>query len=132
MFFSHLIIVLCAFALGAVANRHHFCWCESDQVADHDLCLTQAACAKYPQDKFFGVHYDYGDPSAKAISKMNFKRQECYGTREWPVIAKPYLGGNEFEDSCNAAASDAAVINACGTSPGVRTGVKSKCSLGFQ
>ncbi|KAK2007065.1 hypothetical protein LZ32DRAFT_622473 [Colletotrichum eremochloae] len=113
MLFSHFLIILCKFALSAVANRHHFCWCASDQAEDHDLCLTEAACARYPQDKFFRVHYELGDPNAKAVSRMNFKREECYGTREWPVIPKPYLGGNEFEDSCYAAAKDPAVVNAC-------------------
>jgi len=50
---------------------------------------------------------------------MNFKKQECYGTLGWPVAPKPFLGGDEFEESCFAAASDPAVINACGISPGV-------------
>ncbi|KAF4828238.1 ATP-dependent DNA helicase pfh1 [Colletotrichum tropicale] len=108
--FVRLFILMCALALGTLADRHHFCWCNSEQVPDHDLCLTQAACNYYPQDKFFGVHY--GDPNAPTISKMNFKKQECYGTRAWPIIPHPFLGGNEFEDACYAAAADPAVVNA--------------------
>ncbi|KAK1979670.1 hypothetical protein LZ30DRAFT_725582 [Colletotrichum cereale] len=127
--FLRFYLLLCALALGAFADRHAFCWCDSDQVPGHDLCLTQAACARYPQDKFFGVHY--GDWLAKTISKMSFKRQECYSTREWPIVAKPFLGGNEFEKACWDASADPAVVNACGISPGTRTGVKSHCSLGY-
>ncbi|KAF4852415.1 ATP-dependent DNA helicase pfh1 [Colletotrichum siamense] len=108
--FVRLFVLFCALALGTLADRHHFCWCNSEQVPDHDLCLTQAACNYYPQDKFFGVHY--GDPNAPTISKMNFKKQECYGTRAWPIIPHPFLGGNEFEDACYAAAADPAVVNA--------------------
>ncbi|KAF4904344.1 ATP-dependent DNA helicase PIF5 [Colletotrichum fructicola] len=106
--FVRLFVLFCALALGTLADRHHFCWCNSEQVPDHDLCLTQAACNYYPQDKFFGVHY--GDPNAPTISKMNFKKQECYGTRAWPIIPHPFLGGNEFEDACYAAAADPAVM----------------------
>lgn len=127
--FVRLFVLFCALALGTLADRHHFCWCNSEQVPDHDLCLTQAACNYYPQDKFFGVHY--GDPNAPTISKMNFKKQECYGTRAWPIIPHPFLGGNEFDDACYAAAADPAVVNACGISPGTRTKIKSRCSYGF-
>ncbi|KAK2774926.1 hypothetical protein CKAH01_12979 [Colletotrichum kahawae] len=127
--FVRLFLLVCALALGTLADRHHFCWCSSEQEPDHDTCLTQAACNKYPQDKFFGVYY--GDPNAPTISKMNFKRQECYGTRAWPIIPHPFLGGNEFQDACWAAAGDPAVIDACGISPGARTRVKSHCSHGF-
>ncbi|OHE93572.1 hypothetical protein CORC01_11169 [Colletotrichum orchidophilum] len=71
-------LLLGALASQALGNRHHFCWCDSDQVPDSDPCLTQAACAKYPQDKFFGVVG--GDPSAPTISKWSEKKGKCYGT----------------------------------------------------
>ncbi|KAJ0305998.1 uncharacterized protein N0V96_001279 [Colletotrichum fioriniae] len=124
-----ITLLLAAFTTQALGDRHHFCWCGSDQVPRSDPCLTQAACAKYPQDKFFGVKG--GDPSAPTISKWSEKKAKCYSTRAWPVIPHPFLGGNEFEDACFAAAADQAVVDACGISPGSRTGVKSYCSEPF-
>ncbi|TDZ40681.1 hypothetical protein CTRI78_v010215 [Colletotrichum trifolii] len=126
MFFK-LLLLWCTLALGVLADRHHFCWCNSDQYPDHDLCLTQAACNKYDQSKFFGVYY--GDANAKTMTKMNNKKKECYSTREWPIIPRPFIGGNEFEDACNAAAADIAVVAGCGNQP--RTGIKSRCSSGL-
>ncbi|KAL0936863.1 uncharacterized protein CTRU02_209079 [Colletotrichum truncatum] len=124
-----VLLLLGIFAFGVLADRHHFCWCESHQVGDHDTCLTQAACSKYPQDRFFGVQG--GDSSASTITKMSWKRQECYSTRAWPIIPHPFLGGKEFKSACVAAATDESVVNACGFMPGERTGIRSVCSEPF-
>ncbi|KAK2006623.1 hypothetical protein LZ32DRAFT_663481 [Colletotrichum eremochloae] len=125
MNFSFLLLSA-ALALLAHADTHHFCWCGSDQAPENDICLTQAACDRYPKDKFFNVKD--GDPNAPAITKMNNKLQRCYSTRAWPIIPHPYLGGDEFEEACYAAAKDQSVVDACATSPGTRTGVKSYCT----
>ncbi|WQF84420.1 hypothetical protein CDEST_09434 [Colletotrichum destructivum] len=123
------LLLLGAFTLPVLGDRHRFCWCGSHQSRELDPCLTAAACEKYPQDKFFGVQG--GDPEAPTISKMNHKLGKCYGTRAWPVIPRPFLGGNEFEDACFAAAADTAAMEACELFPGYRTGIKSYCSEGF-
>ncbi|WDK19621.1 hypothetical protein CGRA01v4_10908 [Colletotrichum graminicola] len=120
------LLLFTALAVPALGNTHHFCWCESAEVPDLDICLTQAACNLYPKDKFFNVKG--GDPNAHAMTKMNYKLQKCYSTRAWPIIPHPYLGGNEFEDACYAAAGDQSVVDACTVSPGHRTHVKSICA----
>ncbi|KAK2002955.1 hypothetical protein LX36DRAFT_651590, partial [Colletotrichum falcatum] len=123
-FFS--LLLLAALILPACGDTHQFCWCGSHEVPGNDICLTQAACDRYPKDKFFNV--EGGDPNAPAMTKMNRKLQRCYSTRTWPIIPHPYLGGNEFEDACYAAASDQSVVDACAISPGSRTHVKSYCT----
>ncbi|KAK2044819.1 hypothetical protein LZ31DRAFT_541544 [Colletotrichum somersetense] len=121
------LLLLAASALPALGDTHHFCWCESAEAKGVDICLTQAACDRYPREKFFNVQG--GDPNAPAITKMNPKLQKCYSTRAWPIIPHPYLGGDEFEEACFAAARDPRVINACVLSQGgARSHVKSRCT----
>ncbi|KAK2069443.1 hypothetical protein P8C59_004025 [Phyllachora maydis] len=116
---------------GGVLARHHiFCWCESAQVPDLDACLTAHACAQYPQDrsKFFGVYG--GDAAAAPVARMSPRRNKCYGTRAWPVIPHPFLGGDEFLVACHDAAAAMAAAGACDGV--VRSDVQSRCSFGYK